>query len=96
MKIGTVIGPVEATMPVIAITSVTRRPPHSRVSTIGKPPRSSPISLMPIAIPANVSTLPTSALRPVRTPPPSTNSTAVTITVVRRKSPQTGSDESCN
>ena len=45
---------IEATMPVTDTTSVTSRPPHSRVSTIGKPPRSSPITAMTMPMPAKI------------------------------------------
>src|SRR6266481_3461342 len=35
---------IEATMPVTDTTSVTKRPPHSLVSTMGNPPWSNPIA----------------------------------------------------
>ena len=45
---------IEATMPVTDTTSVTSRPPQSRVSTIGNPPRSSPITAITMPMPAKI------------------------------------------
>ncbi len=43
---------IEVTMPVTDTTSVTSRPPHSRVSTTGSPPWSRPITAITMPMPA--------------------------------------------
>src|ERR1700692_4583188 len=55
---------IDATMPVTDTTSVTRRPPQSRVSTTGNPPWSRPIIAIIIPRPANVTTLVISGRQP--------------------------------
>ena len=77
-------------MPVTDTTSVTSRPPHSRVSTTGSPPRSSPITAITMPMPAKIARLTTSARQPVRMPPLSKNSSSETIAAVAAKSAQTG------
>ena len=77
-------------MPVTDTTSVTSRPPHSLVSTIGKPPRSSPITAMTTPMPAKIARLTISARHPRRMPPLRKNSSAETITAVAAKSAHTG------
>ena len=45
---------MEATMPAIDTTSVTSMPPHSRVATIGSPPRDRPRMPITAAMPAKL------------------------------------------
>jgi hypothetical protein len=52
---------IDATMPVTDTTSVTSMPPHTRVSTIGSPPRCRPITPITRAMAANVARQITSA-----------------------------------
>ena len=81
---------IEATMPVTETTSVTNRPPHSRVSTTGNPPRSSPITAITMPMPAKIARLTDSERHPRPMPPPSKNSSSETTAAVTAKSIQTG------
>ena len=81
---------IEATMPVTDTTSVTSRPPHSRVSTIGNPPRSSPIAAMTMPMPAKIARLTISERHPVRKPPLSKNNAIETMAAVAAKSAHSG------
>jgi hypothetical protein len=81
---------IEATIPVTDSTSVTRRPPQSRVSTTVRPPRSSPIAAITTPTPANVARLTVSARQPVRMPPFSMNSRIDTTPAVAAKSSHSG------
>ena len=77
-------------MPVTETTSVTRRPPHSLVSTIGNPPRSRPMTAITMPMPAKIERLTMSERHPVRMPPFKTNSRIETIAAVAAKSVHTG------
>ena len=81
---------IDVTMPVTATTSVTSRPPHSRVSTSGSPPLSSPITAITTPMPAKIARHVTSGRQPARRPPPSQNSRADTMTAVATRSAHTG------
>ena len=60
---------IEATIPVTETTSVTSSPPHCRVSTIGKPPRSRPMTAITIATPEKTNAHMMRERQPLRTPP---------------------------
>jgi hypothetical protein len=81
---------IEATMPVTDTTSVTKSPPHSRVSTIGNPPRSSPMTAMTRPMPAKIENQLIRGRQPARAPPLSQNTRPRTITAVATKSAHTG------
>ena len=81
---------IEVTMPVTETTSVTRRPPHSLVSTTARPPRSRPITAMMRATPTKLARHVRSIRHPVRTPPESRNNRPETMIAVSTKSIQTG------
>ena len=81
---------IDATMPVTATTSVTSNPPHSRVSTTGKPPRSSPMTAMTMPMPAKIARQVISGREPARKPPVNQNTRAETMMVVNAKSAHSG------
>ena len=80
---------IEATMPVMETTSVTKRPPQSLVSTTGSPPWSSPITDITMPMPAKIARLTIRERHPLRVPPFSRNSSSETIAAVTAKSIQT-------
>ena len=82
---------IEATMPVTEMTSVMRSPPQSLVSTIGSPPRSSPMTAITRAMPAKVAT----QVRNGRRLRPKKNVSADTTTAVIAKSTQSGWPLAC-
>src|ERR1700733_12665678 len=57
---------IDVTMPVTDTTSVIRRPPQTLVSTIGNPPRSSPITAITAPMPAKIARLTMRARHPDR------------------------------
>ena len=81
---------IDATMPVTETTSVTSSPPHERVSTMGRPPLSRPITTITAAIPAKIAMLLNSARQPLRNPPVRKNISNETMIAVAARSVHSG------